>query len=147
MEEITYQEAAELLERPYVSIRQAASRGDLTKCAGTTMPVRVLKEQVLLFKNRNITPKSLPAHERKLWEEYRRIALGETDESKKYDSDVIEQAQLHAQSLDIDASVDLLEEAIQRTEDILKGIRPNILRGVLRELKEKRNLKITAAAC
>lgn len=72
MQEITYRQAAELLECEYITIRQAVSSGRLTKCAGKTT---LLKEQVLLFKDkRGITIHALNIQEKDLWEEYKKIA-------------------------------------------------------------------------
>ena len=72
MQPITYKEACEILDVKYVTIKDAVLYGRLTKCAmkGTYL----LKEQVILFKNKRISINSLNMEERKLWEEYKNIA-------------------------------------------------------------------------
>jgi len=72
MQEITYRQAAELLECEYITIRQAVSSGRLTKCANKTT---LLKEQVELFKGkRGITVHVLNLEEKQLWESYKEVA-------------------------------------------------------------------------
>lgn len=75
MEQVTYKDAAELLGKHIVVIRDAASNGVLTQVPTTKRVKHVIKEQVLLFKGKRLSLHSLSLQEREKWEEYRDAAL------------------------------------------------------------------------
>jgi hypothetical protein len=77
MEYVTYLQAAEILNRPYNSIKQAVSRGSLTRCSTPAKPAYLLKEQVMLFADKNrIAITALTAENQTKWQKYQKIAQG-----------------------------------------------------------------------
>jgi len=75
MQKITYSEAANILGVKYITIKHAVMYGRLTRCSVPEKQAMVLKEQVLLFKNKNrISEGVLDTNEKALWSEYKRIA-------------------------------------------------------------------------
>jgi hypothetical protein len=82
-EYMTYDEAAIYLNVKRDTLVHAVTRGDLTRCAYPDIKARLLFEQVKLFKGKRISFASLAPHERKLWEQYKEIALGNTQASVK----------------------------------------------------------------
>lgn len=74
MQKITYRQAAELLGVQYETIKNAVFYNRLTKCATSSSESMLLREQVELFRNKRISTKKLNLEERRLWEEYKKIA-------------------------------------------------------------------------
>lgn len=75
MQQITYAQAAEILDRPYDSVKQAVNRGSLTRCNKRDKLAYLIKEQVVLFKGKGrISPRALSAQELDVWEQAKRFA-------------------------------------------------------------------------
>ncbi len=79
MEQIGYEEAARLIERHPVQVRKAVSHGVLTQVPTTGYRKSLVKEQVLLFKGKQLRLSSLSRDERKQWDIYRDMAEGKID--------------------------------------------------------------------
>lgn len=73
MQTISYKQACELLGVKYVTIKDAVLYGRLTKCAGVSGSL-LLREQVELFRGKKISLSSLTLEERKLYDQYKKIA-------------------------------------------------------------------------
>lgn len=122
MQEITYRQAAELLNCQYITIRHAVSAGRLTKCSGKTS---LLKEQVELFKGkRGISMHSLKLEEKQLWEEYKKIAenpdlLIRIDHLSMTNEDVLKQMIENKTNNDKEVTVMLLTSTRENIEEIL----------------------------
>lgn len=83
MEYITYREAANLLSMKEGTIRAAAAKGTLTKVPTTSIRQLVIKEQVLLFKNKKqIRETMLSNDEKAAWNKYKEMAENKRNEIK-----------------------------------------------------------------
>ena len=67
METITYKEATKLIHRSMTGIVEAASKGTLTKVPRAGQKVLLSKEQVLLFKGKQIRLTMLSHEEMNTW--------------------------------------------------------------------------------
>jgi hypothetical protein len=75
LEQITYKEAADILGKHIVTIRDAVSHGVLTQVPSTKQKKYVIRKQVELFKGKRLWHSALNHDERKQWETYRDTAL------------------------------------------------------------------------
>jgi hypothetical protein len=78
MIQITYREAAKLLGKSLPAINVAVGRGSLTKVPSTSTIGLLIKEQVELFRGKQISIRSLTPQEQKRWEAYRDSATSVT---------------------------------------------------------------------
>jgi hypothetical protein len=74
MSQITYAQAAELLDVSPDTIRHAVLNGKLTRCTDNLKRAMLLEGQVALFKGKRISERALSLEEKRLWERYKQIA-------------------------------------------------------------------------
>lgn len=79
---IYYDEAAKIIGVTVDSLKQAVSRGELTRAGYKGHYQTVVKEQVELFKGRRISYKSLSESDKVLWHKYAQGAI--TGRKKEY---------------------------------------------------------------
>ncbi len=74
MEQVTYEEASELLGKHIDNVRRAAMLGVITQIPSAKRVKYFIREQVLLFKGKRLSLSDLNQNERKQWEMYRDAA-------------------------------------------------------------------------
>lgn len=80
MEKITYKEASMLLNKHYDTIKQAIERGSLTKYLTRNGRASLIKEQVMLFKEKTqISIRALNTQELEEWKKYDELAKSGID--------------------------------------------------------------------
>lgn len=112
MEHITYKEAADLLGVKVGVVRTAACRGKLTKAPSTSMQQHVIKEQVMLFKDKKqIRVSALSDSDREIW--------SKCDKSVKSSMTIQEQpSKKNVEEIRIPPTVTLLGDIKEATETL-----------------------------
>lgn len=115
MQTITYKQAAELLGVEYITIKQAVTRGALSKTPRSLL----IREQVELFKNKRISQKALSIQEQMKWEKYAEMA-SETKEEMSFAIKNIEirQEQLEQKIVSIEKISRVMDECLKIISNI-----------------------------
>lgn len=115
MEQITYKHASEILNVVYGTIKQAVTRGNLTRVAERDKQTYLIKEQVDLFKGKNrISIRALNTEELEQWTKYKSIAEGKINADNTLNNNITTEALAKTFSASLETAVNTrIDETIQ----------------------------------